>query len=230
MQTLGQELIDSIDNNGNEFQIIRGRVCPFHRPFKWCGWQKQDMDIAMAQVRTEVILKPDVVIYLDDHVEATSVLDTLSALNRGDIHPTKVYLANNSILRPSQIMQLMRNCPFPWRAETLIGQPLEYGRALDMITAKCTGIFVTYFYAGYKPPLNFFKPIDIALYDQLDKFVVLEPLPNSMNGMTVLRQFYKQAGGNARYSIVDKAKKISKEQKCQHLVRPVTHIVTQLSQ
>jgi len=232
MQTLGQELQDASDHDGNEFQVIRGRVCPFHRTPNWPGWGKSQTDTnkAMKMVRKEVQLKPDVVIYYDDSMEPCTIMETMDALNQGQIRPARVYLINNSDLRPSQIMKLMADCPFPWRAETIADGPVEQARALDIITAKCTQIFVTYFAAGYKPPLDFFVPIDVALYDKLDKFVVLEPIPGGINGMTVLRNFYRQAGGNARKSIVDKAKKISEDQKCQYLVRPVTDLVAQLPQ
>jgi len=228
----GQELQDSIDQDGNEFYVIGGRACPFHRTPNWKGWgkAKQDIPTAMAIARTEVQLKPDIVIYIDDSTEEDDIRRTIHSLNQGQIRPAKLYLINNSTkTRPSQIMKLMEDCPFPWRAETVTGTQANQDRALDIITAKCTGIFVTYFYAGYEPPLDFFVPMDIALHDNLDRFVVLEPLPDSINCMTILRNFYKQAGGNARTAIVEKAKKISKEQKCQYLVRPVTEIVTQLS-
>jgi hypothetical protein len=183
----------------------------------------------MAQVRLEATLKPDVVIYLDNSMKPSSVLETIDTLKKGRIVPARIYLANNSDMLPSQIMKLMSKSSLPWRAESIAGGPLSRDGALDIITAKCTNVFVTYFSAGYLPPLDFFVPIDRALYDDLDKFVVLEPLSDGINGMTVMRQFYKQAGGNARKSIVDKAKKISKDQQCQYLVRPVTEVVTQLS-
>jgi hypothetical protein len=232
MRKRGEEIQDAVDNDGNEFHVIRGRMCPFHRTPNWEGWSKakQQTIPAMVQARQEVQLKPDVVIYLDNDTEPFHVLETIDALNQGQISPARIYLANNSDMKPSQVMKLMSDCPLPWRAETIADGPISRDGALDVITAKCTSIFVTYFSAGYKPPLDFFVPIDQALYDDLDKFVVLEPLLNSINGMTVLRTFYKQAGGNARKSIVDKAKKISKEQQCQYLVRPVTQVVTQLSQ
>lgn len=236
MQTQGQELQECTDNDGSEFYVIRGRVCPFHRTPSWCGWS-QDTNKAVSQVRQEVQLKPDVVIYLDNSMEPHGVIETIEALNQGNIRPARVYIANNSDLRPSQIMKLMSDCPLRWSAETMINkEPLPRARALDITTAKCTNIFVTYFMAGYKPPLDFFAPIDTALYDNLDRFVVLEPLVDTINCMTVMRQFYKQAGGMTlsdgitESHIVAKAKRISEDQKCQYLVRPVTQIVTQLSQ
>jgi hypothetical protein len=231
MQTRGEEIQDAIDGDGNEFHVIRGRMCPFHRTPNWKGWcdTQSDTSQAMAQVRLEVTLKPDVVIYLDNSMEPASVLDTIDALNQGRLTPARIYLANNSNMKPSQIMKLMSKSSLPWRAESIVDGPLSRDDTLDIATAKCTNVFVTYFSAGYLPPLDFFVPIDRALYDDLDKFIVLEPLSDGINGMTVMRQFHKQAGGNARKSIVDKAKKISKDQKCQYLVRPVTEVVTQLS-
>jgi len=227
MQTRGEELQESIDNDGNEFYVIRGRICPYHRPPTWSGWQDTNMDQAKACARKEVTMQPDVVIYFDDTMEQQAVLDTAEALHKGKIRPRKLYLVNNSDMKPSQVMKLMSKCPLPWRVETVVNGPVSRDRAMDMATAKCTSIFITYFMAGYKPPENFFVPMDVALHDNLDRFILLSPESESINGLTVLRQFHKQAGGSARKSIVEKAKKISKDQQCQYLVRPVTEI-TQL--
>lgn len=230
-QHQGEELVDATDENNSEFYVIRGRVCPFFRTPRWSGWQKGDMREAMAQVRRESSLRPDVVIYYDQSMEPSAILDTAWALNDSSgIKPQRLYIANNSEMRPSQMMKLMKDCPLPWRAETMIEDECTLGRSLDVVTKKCENVFVTYFQAGYKPPLNFFDPIDSALYDELDKFICLEPLPGGINGLTVMRLFYRQADGNARSWIWEKAKKISEDQKCQYLVRPVTELVSQLSQ
>ncbi len=226
----GVEIQDCVDKAENEFHVIQGRVCPFHRTPNWKGWgqAEQNIEKAMVMARQEVTIRPDVVIYFDKSMRGNDITTTINALNRCDIKPQRIYLVNNGDLLPSQIMKLMSKCPLPWRTETLSNRPQTQNRALDVITSKCDGIFVTYFSAGYVPPKDFFVPIDVALHDDLDKFILLEPLNDSLNGLTVLRQFYKQAGGHINSPIVDKAKRISKEQQCQYLVRPVTDIVTQL--
>lgn len=230
LKTQGAEFQDCVDREDNEFYVIRGRVCPFHRTPNWKGWgqAEQDVEKARAIARKEVTIRPDVVIYFDASMCEEDISTTIDALNDGDIKPQRVYLINNGDLLPSQVMKIMSKCPLPWRTETLSNRPQMCSRALDIITKKCTGIFVTYFNAGYAPPKDFFVPIDVALHDDLDKFILLEPLSDGINGLTVLRQFYKQAGGNIDSPITDKAKRISKEQQCQYLVRPVTDIVTQL--
>jgi len=232
MKAQGEEIQDATDKNDSEFHVIRGRICPFYRMPNWPGWDKEpDLEKAKAQVRKEVTLKPDVIIYYDNSNTPDEILDTVDALNCGEIRPSRVLIANNSDLRPSQLMTTLQKCSLPWHMETVL-EECGMLRALDVAIKKCNRMFVTHFRAGYQPPFNFFKPIDTALYDKLDKFIVLEPIPDGhgINGLTVLRLFHKQADGNARSSIVDKAKKICEEQKCQYLVRPVTEVVTHLSQ
>lgn len=229
-QKQGAELQDATDKDGNEFYVVRARACPFYRTPNWKGWSEQDSQSAIQKAREEVTLKPDVVLYVDNSSTPGEIWDTIHELDAGRIKPARVYIANNSDMRPSDVMKVMKDSPLPWRAETMIEGKCEMWRALDIITKKCTNMFVTYFQAGYKPPSYFFDPIDKALFDDLDKFVLLEPLPGSINCLTVLRIFYRQADGNARSWIWEKAKKISEDQKCQYLVRPVTEVVTQLSQ
>jgi hypothetical protein len=227
----GEEIQDAIDKDQNEFHVVRGRVCPFHRTPNWPGWQSQDLDKAQKQARKEVQLKPDVVIYYDGKGDPRSILDTAHAINDfTGIKPQRLCIANNGEVRPSELMKVLESCPIPWHIETMVDPQCSLPRALDLATQKCTNMFITYFRAGFQPPLNFFDSIDQAIYDDLDKFICLTASDEDINGLTVLRIFHKQAGGNARSFIWEKAIKISKEQKCQYLVRPVTEIVTQLSQ
>lgn len=233
----GEEIQDAIDESNSEFHVIHGRLCPYHRTPDWPGWRQageddktNDIDAAMIMAREEVTLKPEVVIYYDGKNDPSTILATADALSKGEIVPTRLYIVNNSEIRASQLIKVLEDCTIPWRIETIMEPGCTVERSFDIITKKCGAIFVTYFEAGCLPPEDFFKSIDVALYDDLDKFVCLEPIPGTINGLTVLRIFYKQADGNARSPIWEKAKKISEEQKCQYLVRPVTEIVTQLSQ
>lgn len=223
------EVQDCEDANGNEFHVLMGRVCPFYRTKAWRKDLLDDHCAAVVQVRKEVTLKPDVVVYFDDNMKPADILTTARALKRGKICPKKLFVINNSNLKPSQLMSTLHQCPIPWRMETVIeGEGTPMLRALDIMTKKCNGIFVTYFVAGHTPDPKFFTNIDSALYDDFDKFVVLHNEDqDDINGLTVLNIFYKQVGGNARKSIVDKALKISEDQECQSLVRPLKQVCPQ---
>jgi hypothetical protein len=242
MLAQGVDVQDCEDDKGNEFHVLTGRVCPFYRTKAWRKDLLEDDEAAVKQVRKEATLRPDVVVYFDDDMKPDDILTTATALKQGRICPQKLYIINNSSLRPSQLMTTLRKCPIPWRMETVVERGrTSMPRALDIITKKCSGMFVTYFMAGHAPNYLFFSQIDSALYDDLDKFVVLHPEDlwedmgrsgakrgnDNLNGLTVLSIFHKQVGGNARYHIVDKATNISKEQKCPNLVRPLKTICPQ---
>lgn len=232
------EIQESIDENDNEFHVIKGRTCPFYRNSSWLAahskissFTKGSLESAKKAVRKEVCLKPDVVIYYDDTMTPDDITTTVNTLKKSEITPTKIYIINNStMLRPSQIMKLLADCPFPWRVETVVitGTVCNQFRAMDIITKKCTGIFVTYLLAGKELPSNFFTQIDTVLYDNLERFLILKPEDtDSINGLTVMRIFYKQMGGmgDTDNSIIDKTEKLIKEQpQCQPLLRTMSQL------
>jgi len=234
----GEEVHDAEDGKGNEFHVIRARVCPFYRTPQWKPSETDGENF--KRVRKEVTLRPDVVVYLGPDHTLNDVLATANALKSGTIEPRRLYIINNNEeIRPSHIMKAMRQCPLSWRAETVLEGPCSVQRAMDIITKKCDQRFVLYFEAGFKPSNHFIECMDKALHDELDKFLVLTPYdyeyvedrdpeaPLNINGLAVLRVFHKQAGGNARAFIADKSTRLCEEQKCQYLTRPVTQIVTQ---
>ena len=223
----GAEIQDAIDGNCNEFHVIKGRVCPYYRMERWLKDMTEEE--AITQILTEVKLRCDAVIYFDDSMEPQDIVKTVHAISSCDHRPKKIYVANNSSLRPSRIFYALAQCNMPWYSETVLEEDCTMMRALDLTQPKCTEMFITYFKAGFVPPQDFFSSLNAALYDRLDKFILLKPI-DDLNGLVVHRVFQKQAAGNARSSIVEKVEKISKEQKCQHLVRPVTEIVPQLLQ
>ena len=225
MRKKGEEIQDAEDGHGNTFHVIHGRICPFWRNPDWAP------NVTPAdkrkQVRQEVTLHPDVVIYLDDDQTTDDVLATAHQLNISTVKPRRLYIINNSeTRRPSDIMKAMKECPLPWRAETIMEDKCSVVRSLDVITKKCTQRFVMYFEAGFLPNCHFIEDIDKALHDDLDKFLVLYPEDDTINGLTVLRVFHKQVEGNARKTIVTKAIDLCEEQQCQYLARPVTQIAT----
>ena len=101
------------------------------------------------------------------------------------------------------------------------------GRAMDIIAKKSESMFMMFFKAGFEPPTNFLSPIDSYLYDDLKRFLLLEPI-DEINGMVVMRNFYNQANGNVGRSLVEKTKKFCEDQECQYLTMPVTSLVPNL--
>jgi len=231
----GVTIDDAVDKYGSEFHVIRGRICPFHRAKLWQDEHKLTDEEAVVQVRKECVFQYDAVIYFDGTTDANSIMETIHALNECDIKPKRVFIISNSEYKPSFFMNLLQDSPLPWNAEIncegdsnlIIGEYKDVKlRSLDIITKKCKSMYIVYFNAGFKPYPTYFNGIDSLLYNDLDRFIMLKP-DDDINGLTVMRIFHKQAAGNARKTILEKAETISKEQQCQSLVRPLKDLLPQ---
>jgi hypothetical protein len=216
------------DENDNQFHVIYGRLCPFHRPNRWLQ-KDESVDESHKRVRKEIKLQPDVVIYCNEETSIDDLSATLDSLQNGSNKPVCIYVINHMTkIKPSEFIALMKRYPFQWRLESIL-EECDTNRTLDIVTKKCKGIFVSYFRAGFHVPQEFFTNIDEVLHTQLQRIILLEPI-DDINGLFVLRIFYQQAGGNKNTNIIEKAKHISKEQECPNLVQPVTQLVPQLLQ
>lgn len=244
MQANGETITDCEDEIKNEFHVIEGRVCPFYRVEAWVGMagldSELDMEMMKRKVREEASLQYDAIVYFTSGMDPNDVIVTMNALSNCNIQPKRVYIVNTSDVKPSQFVRLFNaSAPLPWRMETTV-EDCDPMRALDIISKKCESMFMVYFTAGYQPHPEFFDGIDSALYDELDKFIAIEPLDyrpgtaqkieSLINGLVVMRVFYKQVGGCARSFIVEKTRRICEEQECPTLLRRGSELISQPSQ
>lgn len=217
LQDNGQEIQDAEDANGNEFHMIPGKLCPFYRPQ---SWRKQDEDIKneVGRARAELTIKCDTLVYFDNTNSMNELMLTINSMHKWEIKPARIIVINNSDIRPSQLIASVNQSTIPWHIETVMEQ-CGWGRAMHIGMKKTKTMFVAFFCAGQEPPAHFLSYIDSLLYDKLERFIVIKPYDEKGNGLVVLRNFYKQAGGNNEKNIVDKAIDISEVQECPYLVR-----------
>lgn len=225
----GENIVDGTDEKKNEFHVIVGRTCPFYRPKIWLNDMGVEMDKAVKRARREVSVAPDVIIYFGKDHTTEDLKKTCGSIRENSLLPEKIYIANHTTYKPSTLLMLMQDLSFlPWRIETILEESSGVFRVLDIVSKKCESIFTTYFEAGFEVPSDFFSSLDKFVNDELKKFILLEPITGSINGLTVMRLFYYMAGGNKGHTIIEKAQKISEEQECKYLVRPVTEVITSL--
>lgn len=220
----GCNVEEAYDASTSEFYVIHDRVCPFFRNTVWL--QNEDMVKAEARVRSETVLGLDAVIYIGEGMNPEDLVETINSLKNGVIQPKRFYVANNNCCTPGQLMKIMRSVSAPWRVEN-ITEEASVGRALDLVIKKCQSMFVMCLISGTTVNPDLLSQISSALYDDLDKFLILKPEKDTIDGLTILRTIHGRVGGNFTKPIYEKTENIAKEQECQYLVRPLTEVVTQ---
>jgi hypothetical protein len=74
---------------------------------------------------------------------------------------------------------------------------------------------------------DLFYNLNKVLYDELKKVIMVLPKNENDIQMLVLKHFYSTFRGNKDKTIVKKAKEISEEQKCPHLIMSMSQLLEQ---
>jgi hypothetical protein len=220
--------VDMVELNEHQCCRIQDAVCYFWRPSGWLDSVAEDTPIEtlITKAREEIRVKSDIIIYCDTQTTFTEIGRTVDSIRRMSLKPTKIYFANNHMVVPHAFLAWANeNVPdMPWRIESILAEFNTDLRAIDMATDKCTSLFISVFKAGFEIPPDFLANIDIALYDDLKRFVYLIP-SKGINGLTFMRQLYHTLVGNKYGPLEEQIKELCENQSCPHMMRPLKEIV-----
>jgi len=228
----GVTLNEYIDEDQNQkFFGIPGRVCLYNRPQSWKDLleAKQNTDL-IGVARDEMTLRMEVIVYIGEEDDFTTIGMTLDSLAHNKLKPSKVVLCDHQNIRPSALRTwLAGRVPLAWRAEHIREGDADFMRVVDIGAKKTTSEFFAIFRAGEVVPKDFISSLDKALHDDLERFLLLKPYDDKGNGMVIQNVIHKQIGGNRDKPLVEKLENVTRSQECQHLIKEVTSLVPSLN-
>jgi len=206
--------------------MVKDCVCYYWRPERWLEQFPAVVttEELTQQARKELTLKADIIVYCDEQTDYTQITRTVESIRDMELKPIRVYFANQ-MCYPSEFLKWVNQNihDLPWRIET-ITQPQIDARAIDFVAEKCTGMYISIFRAGFEIPADFLSAIDTALYDNLERFLYLEPAED-INGLTYMRQLHKTLVGNKYGPLKEQLKELCLSQNCPNMIRPLKAIV-----
>jgi hypothetical protein len=224
----GIEPKEYYDDDGNEFFGIPNRVCPFLRFSNWKEKQPSDSDL-VAIARDELTLRMEVIIYIEKDGSFETIGTTLDSLANGKIKPSRVIFCDNFKIKPSAFRKwLDGRCRMGWRCEHVTEDNADFYRCIDICMKKIKSINFAAFHAGFKVPEDFISNLDIAINDNLERFLYLRPCDLAGNGIVMQRLIAKPIGGHRDSLLLDKLERVAEVQKCQYLVKDVVELVPSL--
>lgn len=193
---------------GKEFYLIE-RACNLSRPHdsEWANETPQEEWLSKA--RAEVTTRFHAVMYAPNGTSTEEVLKTVRSLAGQTPNPAVTVVITGTAPRPSEVMAALKkefgrglNWNVRLQAERLRdGNPVGRGRAIDSVVNELRpsdAQFYGVFDAGSEVPPGLLAEIDVALNDQLERFVLLiqsEGLPGI--GPVVSVRHHHYLGGNA---------------------------------
>jgi hypothetical protein len=251
----GTEVLEAVDETGDEFFIVNGRKCLAHRDKSWADRVPEGN--RAATVRAELTTRTDVVVPLGSAEDLDRLPATLDSLRALELKPATVTVVNNSDLGMGKAVSALAKTGggLNWQVTDIKeraadGGRVDLDRAVDIAAAKFKGHFYTLLPAGETLPPSFTADLDRAVVDDLGRFVLL--LPNErMVGLTVALGFHRapMVDGNKPLSamllddpletdtappvllknVVEKAAYIAERQNLPHLVERAEVVCPSLS-
>lgn len=196
-----EEVIEATDKNGNEFNVIKNRICQFFRNKKWLKNNfptKEEIKEAMVIARKEVEAKVDVVMYVDNSNTKEQILEMINFACSEKIQPNQIIIANNSDMRPSELLEVFDNCSTKWRIETITEKDCTKDRSIDIVAKKCDGMFIVFM--DTKNKMKLIDKIDNLINEKMKKLLCID-------NVCVHRTLFNELRGNFEINIFEKIKK-----------------------
>jgi len=219
-----EECID--DKTKTEFYAIPGRVCLYNRSEAWAKTHTSMEDLVL-KARQEITLRLTTVVYMGENHTEDDLINTIKSLVQNKLQPCYIiFIFNDVKLAPSYLMPLLAkhlsDSHIQFRMEFIQERGASTFRCIDICTKKVETTFFAWFNAGFIVQPNFISNLDIALNDNLERFLVLTGDEN-YNGLVIQRLIARQIGGSiGERNLLEKLKHIMEAQECQHLIKPVS--------
>lgn len=165
---------------------------------------------------------------------------TMHSIESGDIPPAHICVINNSQITPYDFINYLRReveeleIKSEWNMEYVSCDnddselpPVEtsYEKSLRLAFKSNKYNFCSIFLEGDSVPNNYLSDIDIAINDNLERFLVLRP-EHGVSGFFIQSLAQKQFDARDGHSnLLERMIEEAKEQKCQHLIQPLNKIV-----
>ena len=240
----GGVITEVYDDSKKEYYVISDRFCVFWRRPSWLNKDEVKRFGAEETARKEVQARFAAIIYINDKSSLEDIEKTVISLINQNLQPRKLIVANNSPLKPSKLVSLGKdfsvNLLFPkqggesktyWKIEQIKEDKASFSRCVDIAIKGVSANEQNYycsFVAGFQVPKDFIHKIDVALNDDMKRFLLLTAQGN--NGQVAQVHMHKSIQGNYTKPFLDKMKTVTEEQKCPQLIQKVTDIVPSMIQ
>ena len=186
----------------------------------------------------------------DERMDALA--QTMKDIDTGIVGPGEIVVINNCGIKPHNFVMRLRNrvkkldIKCKWKMDYILENDLRteevLNEAIESVVKTSKNHYISIFFDGDKVPENYLSDIDSAINDQLLKFIALYPEnKESLSGMFFQKLSCSIVGGkeqesqteteeevNVKINFLENLIKLSEQQECQELIKPLSSVVKNL--
>lgn len=189
----GVKVVESFDED-KEFYVLDNHACMTYRrhllPNKTIEEQVQ---IAKKQAAPKIAC---VITVESDNIE--DLEKTIKSLIEQDSQFNEIVFCVLSKIKPSQIVSSINknNGKFKWSIKQIVDEYWNGAKAINVAVQKSKSTYASVFNSGFEIPKTFVKEIVVSLAEEMKRFIMLNPIDEKSNGLTIQIYSFNALRGN----------------------------------
>lgn len=148
-----------------------------------------------------------------------------------------IFCTSSSDVKPSDIIKIINEnkCSFKWTIKQIVDDYWLGSRSINISVQKSKSTYFAIFNCDFNIPNKFVEEIDIAICDDMKRFIILEPIDDKGNGALFQTYAFNSLRGNEEafieeeenkpaHTFFDKINYIAAKQGLMHLIKKCEEI------
>ena len=228
----GINIIESYDDEKNFF-VLDKHACMSYREKDFLN----NIDIEEAKKITRKQMSPRVAAVInvvDENKE--NLKRIIQSISDQNVKFSEIIFCTNKTVKPSDIISILNDlkCKFKWNIKQILDDYWLGSKSINVSVQKSKSTYFCLFDSNFIIPNEFVEQIDVAICDEMKRFIILEPIDSNGNGATFQTYAFNALRGNEEAFIedsekradnfIDKIKFIAATQNLKHLIKKCEEI------
>ncbi len=189
--------IEKVQDEEKEFFMLLSHACMAYRTKSSMIEANQEIEKSMIDTRKQMSPRIGVVINVCEDI-IDNLKKTIQSIVDQELSFYEVIFCISSNIKPSEIMSLINElkCTFKWSIKQIVDEYWVGSKALNVAVQKSKSTYFALFKMGFVIPKTFVKEIDVAICDDMKRFIILKAIDEDGNGSLYQTYAFNALRGN----------------------------------
>jgi hypothetical protein len=197
--------VDESFDDEKEFFVINNHACMTYRPPIFL--EGKTFEEAKQSARDRCSVRIGCLVMIKENQE--NLIRIIDSICNQTKQFSEVIFCANPEVQPSKIMKLLndKKVTFKWSIRHILDSEYIGDVSINVAMQKTNCIYMSVFTSDFIIPNKFVEEIDIALNDDMQRFLLLEPIDSKNNGLTFQSFIFNSLRGNEEAVLDDDSEK-----------------------
>lgn len=234
LRSAGIDIQEAYDEE-KEFFVLMAHACMAYRSKSSMIEANQEIEKSMVDTRKQMSPKIAVVINVFDN-DLQKLKNTIKTIGEQELQFCEAIFCISSDLKPSEIISIINEFKFnfKWSIKQILDEYWLGSKSVNVAVQSSKSTYFALFDSGFLIPKTFVKEIDIAICDNMERFIILEGIDEKGNGCLYQTYAFNALRGNEEafsedseepaHTFIEKISYIAVKQGLIHLIKKCEEI------